>query len=55
MNNLIRILESKTYADHNLQIDYPRNLDFSSVVNYVNKVCSDLKGFEVDRVYIDRA
>lgn len=55
VNNLIRILESKTYVDRNLPIDYPRNLDLKSVVQYVNQVFKNLKGFEVDRVYIDRA
>jgi len=49
------MLESKTYADNNLPIDYPRNLDLNSVVNYINKVFTNLKGFEVDRIYIDRA
>lgn len=55
MNNLIRILESKTYVDNNFPIDYPKNLDLISVVNYINNVFNSLKGFEVDRVYVDRA
>lgn len=54
VNNLINILESKTFTDNHFPIDFPRNLDFTAVVNYVNQVFASLQGFEVDRVYVDR-
>lgn len=56
MNNLIRILESKTAPDNGaFPLQYPRNLDFSSAVKYINNIFTSLSGYEVDRVYIDRA
>jgi hypothetical protein len=55
VNNLIRIMEAKTVPKDTLRIDYPWHLNLSSAVNYVNKVFAEFNGFEVDRVYIDRA
>lgn len=54
VNNLVNLVSARVYEDRNFPIDYPRNLNFDGVHRYIEEVFSKLKGFQVDRVYLDR-